>query len=285
MKLIRFGPKEQEKPGVLLNGRRLDCSAFFNDWDRSFFSNGGLEALRQLLDREGDSLPEAPESERWGPPVARPGAILCIGLNFSDHAKESGMAIPDEPVLFMKASNTLSGPYDPVAIPRKSTKTDWEVELALVLDRDCLYLDSPAEAASRIAGYCIMHDISEREFQLERGGQWDKGKSCPGFSPLGPYLATKDEIGDVHNLKMELSVNGRLMQQGSTQTMIFKPDYIVYYLSQFMKLEAGDIITTGTPPGVGLGMKPPLYLKAGDIVELSVQQLGQQRQEFIKSEA
>ena len=284
MKLIRFGPKEQEKPGILLDGRRRDCSGYFRDWDRAFFLDDGLSKLKSLLKKEGASLPEVPDEARWAAPVARPGSILCIGLNYSDHAKESGMAIPEEPVLFMKASNTLNGPYDPVTIPKNSSKTDWEVELALVLSKDALYLNSPAEGEDCIAGYCIMHDISEREFQLERGGQWDKGKSCPGFSPVGPYLVTKDEIKDVLDLKMQLSVNGKLMQDGSTNTMIFQPDYIVYYLSQFMTMEAGDIITTGTPPGVGLGMKPPLYLKAGDVVELSIAQLGHQRQEFLKYE-
>ncbi len=282
MKLIRFGPKEREKPGILLDGRRLDCSAHFHDWDRAFFLDDGLAKLEILIGKESSSLPVVPEGERWAAPVARPGAILCIGLNFSDHASESGMEIPGEPVLFMKASNTLAGPYDPVVIPKNSRKTDWEVELALVLAKDVLYLDSPSEAEACIAGYCIMNDISEREFQLERGGQWDKGKSCPGFSPLGPFLATRDEAGDVHSLKMQLSVNGELRQDGSTSTMIFKPAYIVYYLSQFMQMEAGDVITTGTPPGVGLGMKPPQYLKPGDVVELSISRLGSQRQEFIK---
>lgn len=279
MKLIRYGQKGVEKPGILHNGKRLDCSNYFSDWNREFFQTNGINKLRELVD-SGVELPEVSESERWGPCIARPGMILCIGLNYSDHAKESGMDIPKEPIIFMKATNTLAGPNDPVSIPKNSHKTDWEVELAFVLNRDVQYLDSEEEAEAAIAGYCVMHDVSERSFQLERGGQWVKGKSCPGFSPVGPFLCSSDEIENPLQLPMQLSVNGQLMQNGNSSTMIFTPSFLVYYLSQFMLLEAGDLITTGTPPGVGLGMKPPVYLKDGDVVELSIEGLGSQKQVF-----
>lgn len=281
MKLIRFGNKGQEKPGLLIDGVRKDCSAHFQDWNREFFQSGGLKKLESLITSEGASLPDVPEEARWGASVARPGMIMCIGLNYSDHAKESGMEPPSEPVLFMKASNTLAGPFDEVPIPKKSEKTDWEVELGLVIGKDASYLPSKEAAKDYIAGYCVVHDVSERHFQLERGGQWVKGKSCPGFSPVGPYLSTSDEIEDVMNLSMSLSVNGQERQKGNTKTMIFDPFHVVHYLSQFMLLEAGDIISTGTPPGVGLGMKPPVFLKAGDVVELSVEKLGSQKQTFV----
>jgi 2,4-diketo-3-deoxy-L-fuconate hydrolase len=280
MKLTRFGPKNQEKPAVVLNGHRRDCSAHFEDWNRDFFQNDGLNRLQQLIGQEGDQLPLVPADARWGAAIARPGMILCVGLNFSDHAKESGLAVPEEPVLFMKAANTLSGPYDDVAIPRNSQKTDWEVELGIVMGKDVSYLDNEAEAAAAIAGYCTVHDVSEREFQLEKQGQWVKGKSCPGFSPVGPWVGTTDEITDPLNLAMKLSVNGEIMQNGNSKTMIFNPAHIVWYVSQFMQLEAGDLISTGTPPGVGLGMDPPRYLKSGDEVILSIEQLGEQRQKF-----
>lgn len=281
MKLLRFGPAGQEKPGILLDDGRKDCSAHFSDWDQTFFQSGGLEKLQALIDEKGATLPDVPASSRWGAPVARPRTIICVGLNYSDHAKESGMEPPKEPVVFMKATNTLVGPNDTVEIPKNSTKTDWEVELGIILKKDALYLESEVAAADCIAGYCLVHDISEREFQLERSGQWVKGKSCPGFSPVGPWLSTADEIEDVSQLPMRLWVNGELRQDGTTATMIFSPAFIIHHLSQFMKLEAGDIISTGTPPGVGLGMKPPTYLKAGDVVELEIPGLGRQRQEFV----
>jgi 2,4-diketo-3-deoxy-L-fuconate hydrolase len=281
MKLIRFGNKGQEKPGLLIDGVRKDCSAHFQDWNREFFQSGGLKKLEGLIASEGSSLPDVPEETRWGASVARPGMIMCIGLNYSDHAKESGMEPPSEPVLFMKATNTLAGPFDEVPIPKNSEKTDWEVELGLVIGKDASYLPSKEAAKDYIAGYCVVHDVSERHFQLERGGQWVKGKSCPGFSPVGPYLSTADEIEDVMNLSMSLSVNGQARQKGNTKTMIFDPFHVVHYLSQFMLLEAGDIISTGTPPGVGLGMKPPVFLKSGDVVELSVENLGSQKQTFV----
>ena len=280
MKLIRFGSPGAEKPGIFWEGKRLDCSKHFSDWNRSFFQAKGLDALIALVERNRDSLPVVDSSERWGSPIARPGMILCIGLNYSDHALESQMDIPKEPIIFMKATNTLSGPFDPVMLPKNSTKTDWEVELGVVLQKDASYLADEADAEAHIAGYCVVNDLSERAFQLERSGQWVKGKSCPGFSPVGPYLVTKDEVQDVLNLPMNLSVNGTQMQKGNTSTMIFAPNYAIWYISQFMKLEAGDLLSTGTPPGVGLGMKPPVYLKEGDKVELDIFGLGSQRQEI-----
>ena len=277
MKLIRFGNPGAEKPGLLIQGTRKDLSGHFRDWDRDFFNQGGIGQLQRLLDG-GAPLPDVNESARWASCVPRPGKVLCIGLNYSDHARESGMAIPEEPIVFQKGANTVVGPYDTLLIPRGSEKTDWEVELGIVIGKDARYLGSVEEAAGYIGGYCISHDVSERAFQLERGGQWTKGKSCDTFNPLGPWLATPEEISNPQNLKMELSVNGRPMQSGNTQTMIFGCAYLVHYLSQFMTLEAGDLISTGTPPGVGLGMKPPRYLKAGDIVELAIEGLGSQRQ-------
>ena len=280
MKLIRFGNKEAEKPGIFINEKRLDCSSHFKDWDRPFFQNGGLSELKKMIDANDIQLPEVSEKERWANPIARPGMIMCIGLNYSDHAKESGMDIPTEPILFMKATNTIAGPFDEVTIPKNSTKTDWEVELGIVMGRNALYLEDEAAAENAIAGYCVVNDISEREFQLEKGGQWVKGKSCPDFTAVGPYLVTKDEISDVLNLKMKLDVNGEQKQNGNTNTMIFNPAYVVWYLSQFMQLEAGDLISTGTPPGVGLGFSPPQYLQAGDTVELEIEGLGKQKQLF-----
>ena len=282
MKLLRFGNPGSEKPGVLLEGKRKDLSQHFTDWDRTFFREGGLKKLETLL-QNGTVLPDVAEDVRWGSCIARPGKVLCIGLNYSDHPKESGMPIPAEPILFQKGANTVVGPYDHILIPRGSEKTDWEVELGIVIGKDARYLSSIEEAREYIAGYCVSHDVSERAFQLERGGQWTKGKSCDNFNPLGPWLVTKDEISDVHKLSMTLSVNGRSMQNGTTQTMIFNCYYLVHYLSQFMTLEAGDIINTGTPPGVGLGMKPALYLKQGDVVELSIEGLGAQKQVCINA--
>lgn len=279
MKLIRFGNLGEEKPGIEVSGKRYDCSPYFEDWNREFFMKDGLQKLQKLLKEQ--SLEEVPTTERWANPIARPGIIMCVGLNYSDHALESGMDLPKEPVLFMKATNTICGAFDEVSLPKGSQKTDWEVELGVVLNRDVLYLEDEAEAEDAIAGYCIVHDLSERDFQLNREGQWVKGKSCPGFSPVGPYLVTRDEIENVMDLKMELSVNGEGMQSGNTSTMVFNPSYLIWYISQFMKLEAGDIISTGTPPGVGLGMKPPRYLKDGDRVELSIDHLGGQNQKFL----
>jgi 2,4-diketo-3-deoxy-L-fuconate hydrolase len=283
MKLIRFGKIGQEKPGLLTaDGKRKDCSAHFTDWNREFFQNGGLEKLRKLAS-SGDKLPDVPEGIRLGSPIARPGKVIGIGLNYSDHAAESGMAIPAEPIVFLKGTNTVCGPNDQIFIPRQSQKTDWEVELGVVIGRDARYLDSAEHAKNFIAGYCISHDVSERHHQLERGGQWTKGKSADNFNPLGPWLATADEIADPTKLGLTLDVNGQRKQTGNTSKMIFDVYFLVHYLSQFMTLEAGDVITTGTPPGVGLGQKPPHFLKAGDVVTLAIEGLGSQRSECVNA--
>jgi 2,4-didehydro-3-deoxy-L-rhamnonate hydrolase len=281
MKLIRFGERNKERPGLLLDdGTRKDLSSHFTDWNRDFFNNNGLAALHDLAENAPE-LPDAPADARLGAPVARPGKVICIGLNYRDHAEESGMAVPDEPVVFMKAPNTVCGPEDPVIIPRGSEKTDWEVELGVVIGRDSRYLADRAAAKAAIAGYCISHDVSERAFQLERGGQWCKGKSSDNFNPLGPFLATAEAVADPQNLNLTLSVNGEQVQSGNTRTMVFDVLHVVHYLSQFMTLEAGDVISTGTPPGVGLGMKPPRFLKAGDVCELRIDGLGSQRAECV----
>jgi 2-keto-4-pentenoate hydratase/2-oxohepta-3-ene-1,7-dioic acid hydratase in catechol pathway len=283
MKLIRFGEGKNEKPGLLnAQNERLDLSDYFDDWNPEFFADGGLEKLRAII-AAGADLPRVNLSERWASCIARPHKIVCIGLNYSDHAEESGMKIPDEPVIFMKATNTISGPYDNVIIPKKSIKTDWEIELGVIVGKEASYLDSIDEANNYIAGFCISHDVSERAFQLERGGQWTKGKSCKSFNPLGPFMATKEEINEVQQLAMELKVNNIIMQQGNTNKMIFSVDYIIWYLSQFMVLEPGDIISTGTPPGVGMGKMPQQFLIPGDVVELKIEGLGSQKQTFINN--
>jgi len=277
MKLIRFGVLGSERPGVLFDdGSRRDLSDHFSDWDRDFFQQDGLAELSAVL-RRGTPLPEVSSRERLGSCVARPGKVVCIGLNFAEHANEAGMSLPTEPIIFLKASNTVVGPEDPIIIPRHSSKTDWEIELGVVIGRDARYLPTVAAAADHVAGYCISNDVSEREFQLERGGQWTKGKSCDNFNPLGPFLATPDELPAVNNLRMSLKVNDEQRQQGCTATMIFDVFTLVHYLSQFMTLEAGDLISTGTPPGAGMGMKPPRYLRVGDVVELEIDGLGRQR--------
>jgi 2,4-diketo-3-deoxy-L-fuconate hydrolase len=279
MKLIRFGQIGSEKPGVSLDsGQRKDCSEHFKDWHHAFFQNEGLSQLAKLLSEKGESLPDIGQDERWGACVARPGKVICIGLNYQDHAEETGAKVPDEPIIFQKAANTVVGPNDPVLIPRKSKKTDWEVELGVVIGKDTRYLANVEQAADAIAGYCISNDVSERAFQIERCGQWTKGKSCDNFNPLGPFLVTPNEIPDVNNLAMTLDVNGQRMQTGNTKTMVYDVFFLVHYLSQFMTLEAGDLISTGTPPGVGMGMDPPQYLKAGDTISLTIEHLGQQQQ-------
>ena len=287
MKLVRFGTPGEERPGLLTDeGKRIDLSQHFDDWNADFFRQGGLNKLADVLaERDLSTFPSVEESVRYGAPIARPGKVICVGLNYSDHAAESGMEVPKEPILFMKAANTVVGPYDNLIIPRGSKKTDWEVELAIVIGKDARYLSSPEEASDFIAGYCLSNDVSEREFQLERGGQWSKGKSCDTFNPLGPYLVTKDELPNVKSLAMSLNVNGEKRQRGNTSTMVFDVFTLVHYISQFMTLEAGDLISTGTPPGVGLGMKPPQYLKAGDVVELSIEHLGTQRQVCVADRA
>jgi 2-keto-4-pentenoate hydratase/2-oxohepta-3-ene-1,7-dioic acid hydratase in catechol pathway len=277
MKLLRVGESGKERPAVLLpDGRAVDVSAHVRDYDGAFFEGGGVEKMHALL---GSGLPVLDlKGRRIGAPVARPWKVIGIGLNYADHARESGQAIPKEPVVFMKASNSVVGPYDDVLLPRGGGKTDWEVELGLVMGRTARYLSDEAAAAACIAGYCISNDVSERSFQLERGGQWDKGKSCETFNPLGPWLVTPDEVPDPQSLDLRLEVSGKRMQAGNTRTMIFSARHLVWYLSQMMVLEPGDVITTGTPPGVGLGMKPPQYLRAGDVMELEVEGLGRQRQ-------
>jgi 2-keto-4-pentenoate hydratase/2-oxohepta-3-ene-1,7-dioic acid hydratase in catechol pathway len=248
MKLIRFGVKKNEKPGFIdADGNRRDASSVFSDWDNNFFENDGLKKLQEAI-QNGSEFPVVDAAERWAAPIARPGKAICIGLNYSDHAAETGAAIPKEPIVFMKAANTVVGPYDNILIPRKSKKTDWEVELAVIIKKEARYLDSIDDAKDFIAGYAVVNDVSEREFQIERGGQWTKGKSCDNFSPLGPYLLTADEIKDPQNLWMKLNVNGVQMQNGNSSKMIFNVYYVVHYLSQFMTLEAGDLILTGTPP-------------------------------------
>lgn len=276
MKLLRFGPSGQEKPGVIdADGRIRDLSGVVADIDGAALSDDSLARLRAL---DLTALPMAPEGVRYGPCVGKVGKFLCIGLNYADHAAESGLPIPDEPVLFSKATSCIVGPNDTVLKPRGSTKLDWEVELGIVIGKDASYV-SEAEAEACIAGYCTINDVSERAFQTERGGTWDKGKGCDTFGPLGPWLVTRDEVPDPANLRMWLTVNGKTFQDGTTATMIFKPAFIVHYVSQFMSLQAGDVISTGTPPGVGLGQKPePIYLNAGDVMELGIEGLGEQRQ-------
>ena len=277
MKLVRFGPRGQEKPGlVTADGRLKDVSAHARDYDHGFFAGGGLEAVRSLAAKP-DALPDAPANARLAAPVARPRNVFAIGLNYSDHAKETGAAIPSEPILFMKATGAVCGPHDPILIPRGSVKTDWEVELGLVIGRTARYLESKAAAREHVAGFCIANDVSERSFQIERGGQWSKGKSSDNFLPLGPWLVTADELPDPQALAMRLTVNGETRQAGNTATMIFDVWHIVHYLSQFLTLEAGDVVITGTPPGVGMAMKPPKFLTAGDVVELTIDGLGRQR--------
>jgi 2-keto-4-pentenoate hydratase/2-oxohepta-3-ene-1,7-dioic acid hydratase in catechol pathway len=278
MKLLRVGEFRKEKPAVMLgDGRVVDVSSKVRDFDSAFLEEGGLEKLRSIVKGDLPSIDLA--GKRLGSPVARPYKVLGIGLNYADHAKESNMPIPPEPVVFTKASNTVVGPNDTVLIPRGSKKTDWEVELGVVIGKTARYLADKASALSYVAGYCISNDVSEREFQLERQGSWDKGKGCETFNPLGPWLVTTDEIPDPQTLGLTLDVNGVRRQTGSTKTMIYGVAHLVWYLSQFMVLEAGDVITTGTPPGVGLGQKPtPIYLKDGDVMELTIDGLGKQRQ-------
>ena len=280
MKLIRFGADGQEKPGIIQDGRRYDVSAFGQDFNESFFANNGIELLSTFVAQHRAKLPGVDDDVRLGPPVCRPSKIICIGLNFADHAAETNSPTPKEPIIFFKSTTAITGPNDNVMIPRNSTKTDWEVELAVIIGKKARYV-TEHEAPGFIAGYCLHNDYSEREFQLERGGQWVKGKSCDTFAPLGPFVATVDEVPDVDDLKMWLTVNGKKMQDSSTSNLIFKVPFLVHYLSQFMTLLPGDIISTGTPAGVGLAMKPSLYLKPGDVVELGVEKLGTSQQTLL----
>ena len=275
MKLLRFGEMGKEKPGILdSNGKIRDLSGHIPDINGETISKEGLHKISSI---DHMSLPIVPEGIRLGACVGSIGKFLCIGLNYSDHAAESGMPVPKEPILFSKATSAVVGPNDDVEIPRNSVETDWEVELGIIIGKKAKYINEE-DAEEYIAGYCVVNDVSEREFQLKKEGQWTKGKSCDTFGPTGPYLVTKDEVSDVQNLKMYLDVNGKRMQDGSTKTMIFSAKYIVYYLSQFMSLNPGDVIATGTPPGVGGGMKPPVFLKAGDKMKLGIEGLGEQNQ-------
>jgi 2,4-didehydro-3-deoxy-L-rhamnonate hydrolase len=282
MKLLRVGPAGSERPAVLHEGVLRDASSVVDDIDGATLSNGGLDRLRTVLSDNPAGLPELPtDGVRIGAPIARPHQILCIGLNYADHAAESGMDIPAEPIVFNKAPNTLVGPNDDVHIPPGSEKTDWEVELGVVIGRRARYLPDEDAARQVIAGYVVVNDVSERAYQLERGGQWVKGKSCETFNPAGPWLVTADEIPDIQQLTLHLDLNDQRVQSGTTATMIFSVATLVHYLSQFMVLEPGDLINTGTPPGVGLGMSPPRYLEAGDIMELGIEGLGTQRQRCV----
>ncbi|MFA7472917.1 MAG: fumarylacetoacetate hydrolase family protein [Spirosomataceae bacterium] len=278
MKLFRFGAYENEKPGVLLSdGRFLDVSAFGEDYTETFFATNGLERLAEWVEKNADTAPILEEGFRFGSCIARPSKIVCIGLNYARHAEESGAKIPTEPIIFFKATSAMVGPNDDVIIPKNSEKTDWEVELAVIIGKKASYVDESA-ALDYVAGYAVHNDYSERAFQLERGGQWVKGKSCDTFAPVGPYLVTTDEVADPQNLKLWLSVNGQKYQNSNTSDMIFSVRYLISYLSQYMTLLPGDIVTTGTPEGVGLGMNPQVYLKPGDVVELGIEGLGEQKQ-------
>ncbi len=282
MKLFRFGPAEKEKPGVLHDGKKIDISSFCNDFTESFFEEDGLAKLAAWLPANATNCPTVDDTVRTGSCVPRPSKIVCVGLNYARHAAESGMDLPKEPVLFFKSTTALCGPNDDVQIPRQSQKTDWEVELAIVIGKKASYVDLE-NAYDYIAGYATHNDYSEREFQIERGGQWVKGKSCDTFAPLGPWLVTKDEIPEPGNLRLWLDVNGVRKQDSSTSDLIFGVPFLVHYISQFMTLLPGDVISTGTPEGVGLGQKPvPWYLKAGDEIKLGIEGLGEQQQKAMK---
>jgi 2-keto-4-pentenoate hydratase/2-oxohepta-3-ene-1,7-dioic acid hydratase in catechol pathway len=277
MKLIRFGEINKEKTGIIINDEYYDTSSFGEDYNEHFFETDGLNRLQKFIESNNDKLPKVSKDLRLGSPVSRPSKIICIGLNYADHARETNAAIPTEPIIFFKSTTSLIGPFDDVVIPKNSTKSDWEVELALVIGKKASYVEE-ADALNYVAGYCLHNDLSEREFQLERSGQWVKGKSCDTFAPLGPFMATPDEIVDVNNLRLWLTINGKIMQDSNTANFIFKIPFLISYISQFMTLLPGDVISTGTPPGVGLGMKPPVYLKTGDIMELGIEGLGISRQ-------
>lgn len=276
MKLVRFGSVGQEKPGILAADETLrDVSGHFNDYNKEFFANDGLKKLAAI---DVSALPVVDtEGLRIAEPVAEVGKMICVGLNYADHAAESGMDVPPEPVLFFKATSSIVGPNDAVVLPPKSEKSDWEVELGVVIGKDAKYV-SEADAMEYVAGFCVVNDLSEREYQIERAGQWCKGKGCDTFGPVGPFLATQDEIEDSNNLSIWLELNGKKVQNGNTNTMVYKVPFLVHYISQYMSLQPGDIISTGTPPGVGLGMTPPLYLKEGDVMRLGIDGLGVQEQ-------
>lgn len=284
MKLIRFGKQGKEKPGVLLsNDEKIDVSSFVSDYDEKFFESGGLVSLKDWLNENVSSAPRLDDSIRLGSPIARPSKIICIGLNFKDHAAESGFDAPDEPLIFGKATSAICGPYDNIIIPRGSEQTDWEVELGVVIGKKTSYVDQD-QASDHVGGYVLHNDVSERAFQKDRGGQWIKGKSADTFAPMGPFMATPDEIDNISDMRMWLNVNGENMQDGNTSNLIFSVDHVVSYLSQFMTLLPGDVISTGTPAGVGMGMNPEKYLKPGDVVELGIDGLGSSKQNVVAYE-
>ena len=277
MKLIRWGAKSEEKTGVIINDVKYDTSAFGEDYDERFFENDGLNRLEAFLTAQEGQLTVVADDVRLASPIGRPSKIICIGLNYADHAKETGAEMPPEPIIFMKSTTAIVGPNDDIVIPKNSVKTDWEVELAVVIGKKASYVEKE-EALGYVAGYVLHNDVSERAFQLERNGTWDKGKGCDTFAPLGPFLATPSEIGDVNQLRLWLSVNGEMMQDGNTSNFIFDVPFVIAYVSQFMTLLPGDVISTGTPAGVGLGFNPPVYLKPGDVVELGIDGLGTAKQ-------
>jgi 2,4-diketo-3-deoxy-L-fuconate hydrolase len=280
MKLIRYGELHKEKTGVVMNDTMYDTSSFGEDYNEHFFEANGLKRLQQYLDENKNSLQAIAAGTRLGSPVARPSKIVCIGLNYADHAKETGAAPPPEPVIFLKSTTAICGPFDNIIIPKDSHKTDWEVELAVVIGKKASYINE-AEAMDFVAGYCLHNDVSERAFQLERNGTWDKGKGCDTFAPLGPWLVTKDAIANVHDLRLWLTVNDHIMQDGTTANLIFNIPFLVAYTTMFMTLLPGDIISTGTPAGVGLGMRPQVYLQPGDVVELGIDGLGTAKQQVV----
>ncbi|MGB4399631.1 MAG: fumarylacetoacetate hydrolase family protein [Daejeonella sp.] len=277
MKLIRWGNPGEERTGVIIDNVKYDTSSFGEDYNEEFFESGGLKRLKEFLKATDGNLNIVPEDVRLAAPFARPSKILCIGLNYAKHAAETGASIPAEPILFMKSTTSLAGPNDDIVIPKDSVKTDWEVELAFVIGKKASYV-AEIDAMKYVAGYVMHNDVSEREFQLERGGTWDKGKGCDTFAPMGPFMATVDEIKDPHNLRLWLKLNGKLLQDSNTDDLIFNIPFIVSYVSRFMTLLPGDVISTGTPAGVGLGLNPPLFLKAGDVIELGIDGLGEARQ-------
>ncbi len=282
MKLIRFGAINNEKPGVITtDGTRRDVSAFGRDYDEAFFGENGIQKLKHWLEKNLDNCPIIDKNIRLGPPLVRPSKIVCVGLNYAMHAEESGMDIPEEPILFFKASSAIVGPYDSIVIPKGSKKTDWEVELAVIIGKKASYV-SEIDAMDHVYGYVLHNDVSERAYQLEHSGQWVKGKSCDSFAPVGPFIATSDEIKDPNNLDLWLKLNGEVMQKSNTSDFIFNIQYVVSYISQFMTLLPGDIISTGTPFGVGMGLTPPRYLKEGDVVELGIEGLGTSKQRCVK---
>jgi 2,4-didehydro-3-deoxy-L-rhamnonate hydrolase len=277
MKLIRYRDNGQIKPGVVIYDEYYDASDFGEDYNEQFFESNGIERLQKFVTEKKDELRKLPQGISLDSPIARPSKIICIGLNYADHAKETNATVPKEPIIFFKSTSAIVGPFDDVIIPKSSQKTDWEVELAVVIGKKASYVNE-ADGMEYVAGYCLHNDLSEREFQLERGGQWVKGKSCDTFAPIGPFFATKDEIGDVDNLRLWLKLNDQMMQDGTTANLIFKIPYLVSYLSHFMTLLPGDVISTGTPAGVGLGMNPQVYLKHGDVMELGIEGLGSSKQ-------